>query len=275
MHNKKILIICVNYNSYNELLDYLESIDKANSHPKKTALIDIFIADNTTANNKLIDTSIYKNINVMNKPFQENLGYLGGVNRIIKEIGFSYLKMYDYFIISNVDLLVSKDIFKNLLYNNYDPQIGWITPRIISLHTKFDKNPRMIVRPSLFRMKLMLFFYSYPVLFSLYQKLIHPFVRKKKTSKTRNIIYAGHGSFMIFTKSFFKKIDNIQFDSFLFGEEMFFAELIRQANMKVFYDESLLINDYEHVSTKSIKGKLSIKMNRDSIKMLIKKFWKE
>lgn len=275
MSKKEISIICVNYNSYNELYDYLGTIDLASSHIKDIASIDVFIADNTVENNIRIEISPYQYINVSVKSFYENLGYLGGVNRIIESIGISDIKKYDYVIISNVDLFMSENFFEILLSNNYDSQIGWITPRIISLQDKQDKNPRMIYRPSLSKMRIILFLFNYSYLFYAYKKILHKIARKKKAINTNEIIYAGHGSFMIFTKSFFKAVDNIQFDSFLYGEEIFFAELNRKANLKVYYDRSIFVNDIEHVSTKKVKRMVWYQMNRDSIKMLIRKFWKE
>ncbi len=274
MLKKKILIICVNYNSYNELSEYLKTIDRSSSHTKEVASIDVYVADNTVENFKKIDISPYQCINITVKPFHENLGYLGGVNKVIESNKISDLKIYDYVIISNVDLFMSEHFLEILLNNNYDSQIGWITPRIISLQDKNDKNPRMINRPSLLKMKFILFLYKYSYLFYFYKKILHHFARKKKTTNTNEIIYAGHGSFMIFTKSFFKVVDNIRFDSFLYAEEIFFAELIRKTNLKVFYDRSIFINDIEHISTKKIKRIAWYKMNQDSIRMLIERFWK-
>ena len=43
----KIAIFCVTYNSYNELTNYLSSIDVASKMAVETISVDVFIADNT------------------------------------------------------------------------------------------------------------------------------------------------------------------------------------------------------------------------------------
>jgi len=59
---KYILLSCVNYNSYNELVDYLQSINEAAAYAKEVVFIDVVISDNSIIKTT-INTSIYTSIN--------------------------------------------------------------------------------------------------------------------------------------------------------------------------------------------------------------------
>ena len=51
---------------------------------------------------------------------------------------------------------------------------------------------------------------------------------KRYRSNEAKYIYAGHGSFIILTKAFFQNYSNIAYPMFLYGEEIYLAELIRE-----------------------------------------------
>ena len=85
--------------------------------------------------------------------------------------------------------------------------------------------------------------------------LLYILKSRKRADSPSCTIYAGHGSFMLFTKEFIAQYDDLQFPTFLYGEEIFFAELIRAANLKVLYAPTLLINNTGNVST----GRVSLK----------------
>ena len=86
-------------------------------------------------------------------------------------------------------------------------------------------------------------------------------------------VYAGHGSFMIFTKAFFLKKPKLQYPVFLFGEEIYFAELMRSYSLKVTYIPRLKVFDKEHISTSKMKSDFYYKCNREAIKYLISTFY--
>ena len=88
-------------------------------------------------------------------------------------------------------------------------------------------------------------------------------------------IYAGHGSFMMLTRSYFESYAKIEYPIFLFGEELFLAEQVRLAGKKVRYIPTLVIEDNEHVSTSTIKKKSYFKYNQDSIKYILDTYYNE
>ena len=269
MDNGSVLILCVNYNSYEELNNYLESIDKACDFVNKKINVEVKIADNTHENLHKIDLSRYKSFSSKKFLYNVNHGYMGAVMKLIKDTGEDNVKKYDYVIISNVDLILSESFFEDLFSTSNDNKIGWIAPQIFSLLENRDRNPKMINRPSLKKMELLLLKYKYPILHYLYTYILYPFMGKKMESYNgNNSIYAGHGSIMIFTKEFMKENVSFKYHTFLFGEEIFFGELVKKSSLKVVYNPKIRVNDIDHASTSKLKSKDYFKMNYDSINKL-------
>lgn len=258
----------MNYNSYAELTNYLQSIERALLKCDNEINVDVWVADNTTANVRHVDVSLFQTIEVKVYQFQENLGYMGAIEKLIEIKGPDRVKCYDYTILSNVDLLLTEAFFTNLLKIQLSKNIGWIAPQIFSLSEKRDRNPKMISRPSAKRIQLLLLMYKYPILYRLYNELVYRFRNKKLDSPTNNKIYAGHGSLMIFTKAFMKDHATFQFPCFLFGEEIFFGELARSSNLQVVYMPQIAVDDIDHASTSKLKRKNYCKMNYESLTKL-------
>jgi GT2 family glycosyltransferase len=234
------------------------------------AQIDIIVADNSTEKQDVV-CQTPKNVSITIHPTTENLGYLGGIINSMK-ISNLYFDEYIYVIISNVDVLLPPDFFAILLSYNKDKSLAWIAPKIISQKERRDRNPKILNRPVLNHIDRLRLLYKYPILYYLYTKTLYK--RKKlQQENNRQEIYAGHGSFMIFTGNFIEKNREMEFPCFLFGEEIFLAELVRKNNKKVMYEPDIKVYDIDHVST----GKMSIKklcqMNYDSLTKIKKHFY--
>ena len=265
----KIAIVCVNYNSYEELCGYLRSIDRAVKGIDGISL-EIIVADNSNGNN-IIDSNQFEYIHLKQECY-ENLGYLGGASAVINNM--LDVMVYDYVAISNVDLQLSEDFFKVLNSIDVCRDTAWIAPQIYSHDEERDRNPKVISRYSKRKLKMLYYMYKYPILFYLYTATAYK--RKKLAPKYDEMdIYAGHGSFMLLTRNFFKEYKKIEYPIFLFGEELFLAELIREKGMKVRYVPSLRLEDNEHVSTSRMKKKFYFKCNTESIKYILDTFYEQ
>jgi len=272
----KLIFLCVNFNSYFELKEYLDSIIfAANKKMEHCLNIEIFISDNSSNYEDFDINALAKSrfVKISMLSHQQNLGYLGGVDKIIRSLPKGYLNTFDYVIVSNVDLLLSSTFFLDLCNVKLDKNVGWIAPRIYSLKEKRDRNPGILYRPSLLKLKILTLIFSSPWINYLYVNLIYKRRKRKKRILQYNRIYAGHGSFMIFTNSFIQKINCFGFESFLFCEEIFLAELMQYHKLDVIYDPSISLNDIDHVSTGLLKSNIYCKWNRDSIKYVIHKFF--
>ncbi len=271
MDSNSILIACVNFNTYNKLETYIFSIINSKIQSNLELNIDILISDNSNSKKELNVTNI-RDLNIYHIFNERNFGYLGG---IVEALSKTKLRPedYRYFVISNVDLRVPITFFQDLLNTKFDPNIGWIAPSIISEKENRDRNPKIITRPSKLKMKITAFMYWMPVIHLFYSKLVYPKKKRDSYKHFNKKIYAGHGSFMLFTNSFTKKNVDLNYQSFLFGEEIFFAELNRISGLDTIYFPELVVHDIDHVSTSKIKKSEYYKMNFQSIKYLIKRFF--
>lgn len=114
-------------------------------------------------------------------------------------------------------------------------------------------------------------FYRYPILHYLYTKTFYK--SKKYVSKVAGNIYAGHGSFIILTKEYIKRCGIINYPVFLFGEEIYLAEMCRENNFTVSYCPDISVSDKEHVSTGKIRSRLYYRYNYEAINYAIKTFY--
>jgi GT2 family glycosyltransferase len=268
-----ILIICVNYNSYDKLINYINSINNAYLFCSSESLvIDVVIADNSDNYFSINIDQIQ--INYKQYKTGNNLGYIGAVHLSIKKLNIN-LYSYNYFIISNVDILLDICFFENLLKIEVVSNIGWIAPCIYSEYENRDRNPKIMHRPTRKKMELLALLYKYPILYHLYANIFY-FIRKKNVKQSEKCsIYAGHGSCMIFTNSLLKSYSDFYYPSFLFGEEIFFAEILKKYNFKTYYHPQIKVIDSDHINTKNLHRKLFYRWNYNSINILIKLFFNE
>lgn len=263
----KILIVCVNYNSYNELRLYLNSII-ASARRANQVSVHVIVADNSTCcqNVEISDSKVKIQTITYN-----NIGYLGAAQIAIYSI--KDLDTFDYVAISNVDLLVKEDFFEQLSTIVVDKKTAWIAPQIWSDYEDRDRNPKIIKRYSKKKLQILNLLYQYPILDWMYTNTFYKKKSKYRTYREQKI-YAGHGSFILLTNEFFKCC-HINYPIFLFGEELYLAELIMRAGLRVHYYPKLVVYDMEHVSTGKMKKIFYYKCNKESIDYILKTFYNE
>ena len=264
-----IALFCVNYNSYDKLSSFLGAIDHGATTVSGKAQIDIYIADNSDKNIQSIKTDM-KNCHAKAFEYNSNLGYFGAIGRMMQDIDVK--NIYDYTIISNVDLEIDNDFFIQLLATNVDKNTGWIAPQIYSIAEHRDRNPKIMERYAEKKLKVLRLFYKYPLLNALYTATMYK--RKKLQShKDGSVIYAGHGSLIILTKEFFNRCGIVNYPVFLFGEELYLAEECRSHHLNVVYSPKIRVVDSEHTSTSKMKKKFYNKCNIEAIDYILATYY--
>jgi GT2 family glycosyltransferase len=247
------------------MYNYLDSINEAVQKVKNELAVEVMISDNTTDNYEDINTEKYTHITVKSFPLHYNWGYLGGISEIIKNIPEIRFNEYVYIIISNVDILLPHDFFERLMDCNFNENVAWIAPQIYSQKEKRDRNPKILRRPDIKHINKLQLLYTYPLLYKVYTAIFYKIKYRNSGISNRGEIYAGHGSFMIFSGDFFERNRDFKYPSFLFGEELFLAELVRNSNAIVFYEPTIVVNDIDHTSTGKLKRTEYCKMNYDAL----------
>lgn len=262
---KKIAIYCVTYNSYNSLEVYLSSLDKANCHQE--VFLTVYVGDNTEERIQHI-TYNPKSFKLQVSQIGKNLGYFGAIKLLMQQ--HSPLE-YDFTIISNVDLTLNDNLFSVLTNLDTMSNCGWIAPAIVSKLEQRDKNPKILKRYIKKKLIILSYLFKYHWLYNIYT---HSAYKIKKYIKHNSMeIYAGHGSFIILTKEYFKRCDIIDYPVFLFCEEIYLGEQCIHHGLKVIYEPLLVVYDTEHVSTGTFINKQYCKYNYNAIKYIINKYY--
>lgn len=266
----KCILFCINYNSFESLINYLNSINIAYNNVTDKLELIVVIVDNSNKFKK-VNTKNYS-FNVIHIETKSNLGYFGGFSYGIKKCKEN-IKTFNYIMVSNVDLIMNQDFFNKLVYLKTEPDVGCIAPSIISKKEKIDRNPKILKRYSVKSLKKLMLMYKFPILYYMYRLLFYTKRRKKVNHESEQIIYGAHGAFMIFKNNFSDFLSNFVYPTFLFGEEIFCAEHLRLNNLKTIYKKELVVYDSEHISTSKMKKKYYFECNYNALKTIIKEFY--
>lgn len=276
-----ILVCCINFFNSDEVIEYVNNIlliSNSNVH--------IAIIDNSNDDEELKKLETYGNsidrIHVYKS--SKNLGYLSGLLYGY----YSYSKENNtkpqYVIFGNTDIeFIDKDFFGKLAQIDINSSIGVVAPSIISVITGKDQNPHMVNRISKKKLVFLKLIYSNPFLYLFYFYLSH--IKKRlslKQSKIRQnettglkYIYAPHGSYMILTNTFFEKFNyQVEYNGFLYSEEVYIAELCRIKDLKVLYYPQLRVVHNEHSTTSLISFFKRSKLQYNSIVYILDCFFK-
>lgn len=264
----KIIIVAVNYNTYSELNSFLNSVEESVRACEDKVVVDVVIADNSTKK-ECFNTDSFTNLIIKVVPLN-NLGYMGGAQHIINST--EDLLSYDYVAISNVDLKLNIDFISTLNAFKINDNVGWIAPSIYSLQEKRDK--KTLYRPSAKKFRILCTIFRYPILFNIYRSTLYLRKRKSVDLTKSKEIYSGHGAFILLTKGFFRRVHSLDFKPFLFCEENYIAELLRENGLKCIYEPTLKIWDSEHVSTGKIDYKRICKLNYEAHLFIFKRFYR-
>ncbi len=242
---KKYLLICVTYHSDEALHAFVESVRHAAERVNGLLQVDIEIADNG----------------------KENLGYLGGALPLYN----AKAQGYDYVSISNVDLTLAPDFFEQLLKVDIT-DVAWLAPDIYTEKINRHENPYMLARPTKRDFLIWKIIYSCTWIYRLYHAL---YVLKSRRQQVYPACtaYAGHGSFMLLTKTFVAHYPELHYPTFMYGEEIWLAELTRAARLKVAYTPTLRITNIGNINTGSMKQAQKSRWSKESLRAIYKQFF--
>lgn len=271
--SKRILIVPVNYNSYDYLDSYLKSVSEAWDMARDECRLTVYIADNSTKPEEVV-LSKY-NIPDLKIIRLDNPGYFGGALHIINNC--LNVDDYDYVIISNVDMTFELSALKSLVNLNLSDDVGWISPYRFSERYNSPIFVEKENRPSKWKIKALMWLFKFPMLHRIQKTRA---TKRYKTLATENHlrpkrIYSGCGSCFILTKRFFESYPRLHYPLFLYGEEIFIAELARTANLTVRYEPSIRLTNIGEISTGNVNSKTICNYNYKALKYLYNRFFND
>ena len=226
---------------------------------QSACILDIVVADNGPTQSALAEViREYKDRpSVRFEVMPRNLGYYGAAQVVLDNIWRRDLP--EWVIVSNADIHIpSKDFCSRLAgYGNTFPVIA---PAIISGFTGRDQNPFKYRRPSAWSMHLKRLLRRVEILarliesqYSLKQNLRRAGLLCSRLSGSSSPlpVYAAHGSFIAFNRTYFERGGTLKARAFLFAEEIFVAESCRRLRLPIMYCQGIHVVHSEHAATKA------------------------
>jgi len=265
--NKDFGIIVLNYLNYEDTIELIKNLNSQ----KWFDQINLYVVDNHS-NNESADEirRIQQKICFTFLESENNSGFAVGENIGFKkalEDGCNFIAS-----INNDTLIDPKQVDfldKIRRIHKNDKSIGLITIDIENLDG-VKQNPLQEFSPSLLKVLLIKLFFNlylhkvyYFLRIHMFYELINKYVDYRDRSKLKEyknpilsnsrFIYAAHGSFVVFTPSFFEYFSGHNEQTFLFCEEFIRAEELRSKGLKTWLCMDLSIKHKESKTIKMLK----------------------
>ena len=270
----EVLFLLVHYYNEKDLFRFIREELQMLSYVKWKAVV----VDNGSEDPKSLQKNLSEHKNVIYLNPDENLGYLNGAAAGLDYYKSIYGNITPWIIVANTDIKIVKKDFLEILFS-LQKQLDMVGPSIVSSSSGAQLNPFLLTRIKKSKLKFLLIVFSFYPLYLVYQLLSIVKSRlvnsKNKLNLSSSVIYAMHGSFMIFKKSFFDKGGKLHYPSFLYEEEIYVAEQARQLNLIIMFEPSIELIHYEHSTTGTIKSIKQFRFIRNSIKYIINNFFNE
>jgi GT2 family glycosyltransferase len=208
-----------------------------------------------------------------------NEGYLGAFRIALEHWKKKENIWPELAILCNTDISITPDTLINSLREAAKiPSAGLVGPSIRSTLSNVDQNPFMMDRMTPASLKLLLTENSFYPFYLAYQTLsyIKRFFKRngEKTEEVKRV-YALHGACIGITRLMLDKcFARFKEAGFLYGEEIFLAELCHQNGLSAFYHPGSQVEHREHTTTGRYKSVKHIRYLHDSLSRIEELFFK-
>lgn len=232
MEEKSVLIVILNYKTYEMTLDLVSQLKKI-----KYKNYQIMVIDNNSNNGSKEELERHKDGNYIFYPNSVNSGYAAGNN-----IGIKYAvdNNFDYTWILNNDVKIINEDCLNILIGSFvDDKIASVGPKIIDLDGNICSP--YVKRPSVWNMTLGVVSYKN---------------NRDKFQNTSGFVYRLHGCCMILNNKVMKKVDYFDERTFLYCEEEILAEKFISMGYVSFYNPKV---EVLHMESSTVNKEFSKK----------------
>lgn len=273
---KSVCISVVCYNNENEVIAFGKKLSRQNYEN-----IFLVVTCNSTTDFAFLENEINK------LPFKtliieppKNLGYLNGCLFGLRTLG--KIDSFDWIIMCNTDIdFYEDDFFSKLVEEPYEDSIWCQGPSIMLASNNIQQNPFLKKRPSKgYILRRYLSFINYYIYCAQYVS----FRLKRRALNSRSscaggreqheMVYAVHGSFFILRSGLVQKLLNTDNSIFMYGEELFIAELAEASNKKTMVNWKLHVIHNENQTTSMVTSKLKQQWKKTSMCFIYKNFFK-
>lgn len=259
MQHFKYVIVVLVYRNTRDILDFIKSVKKA-MNSFQIIMVNSFFDEKSKSDFEEIAKAYHCDfVNV------ENKGYSYGNNCGIRFAKSHY--SFDYLICSNPDIVIREfnpDIMKKYPGQIYGPDIMTKSKRKQNpMMVKYNKFSYFMIYHG-YRQNIRFFIFMgmginkvFRILAQVYMKLFH----------IRDIrVFQLHGSFLIFSKEYVLKNEQV-FDEnfFLFGEEGVLAVRAARAGTNLYYSKDMKVFHKEDGSMKLFTGNLDGEVKKSNL----------
>jgi GT2 family glycosyltransferase len=242
----EVLLITVNYGT---AADVRRLLDQPAFHPAPAQGVSVVVVDNGPKRGEGLASINRSDGRVRLLVPGRNLGYFGAAHWALRQYSRDRA-LPRWIAVCNPDItLKTPDFFVRLLelYGSDQPTV--LAPAILSMRTGEAEPIFMLHRPARSRMHFYKWIFRYYPLGCAYHVASAAKSgltarrgrgrRRRPQSGTPTTIYAPHGSFLLFNRSYFERGGSLAYGAFLFGEEFFVAESVRRLDGSIVYDPRL------------------------------------
>ena len=270
-----ICVVVVNYFNEEEVAGFVTDCLLA----QEGVLLNVIIVDNGSWDSSKLTSLRSDKITVLNPG--KNLGYLHAFLFAWEQIRSAFSEVPAFIVLSNSDIeFAGKHVFKDMVQYHSRTDFACIGPSVFSTLQNIEQNPFASQRISRRRLKTINFFQSAYPLYLIYQglSLLKNKLRSGKkvlqSSGTAREVYAIHGSFMIFSAKFMhEEAAKLTKAPFLFGEELYVAEVARKSGYRSYFDNRLSVFHREHATTRIFKSRSMVRLLHESTSRILKEFY--
>jgi len=213
----------------------------------------------------------------------ENRGYFGAANWALHQYRASGRKPR-WVIVCNNDVVFEDRQFLAKLWQRDPASVQVIAPAIIVAAGGMDCNPFLRRRPSRFQLfRYRLWHRNFYLMWC--KQWLSPYVRQARrqlyfwrrpsTPSGGSMVYAAHGAFLIFSRSYFEAGGYIDDGFFLYAEEFSVAEICRRLQLRVLHDPDLRVWHYAHQVTGRMCNRTSFEWGRQGFEYALRTYFRE
>ncbi|MDZ4752191.1 MAG: glycosyltransferase [Flavobacteriales bacterium] len=269
----KLCWLLINYFKEEELVSFVREflLDQTEGD------IEVRIADNGSYKPEVLD-GLLSDKRVRIDGNGTNLGYFGGANLAFQGYQLEHGSFPDLIVISNFDVEFDKKNFISKMQEEVlKSPFQILAPRIRNRNSLSEMNPYYSERISISKLNRLISITAFYPLYAIYQ-LLH-LVKKNVSSsgfegKSDGPFYAIHGSFIILKREYFESGAHLTFGSFLYGEELFLAEMAALHRLKTGVCKSIEVIHKEHSTTGVFKSAKHMRFLHDSLVYIRQNFFK-
>ncbi len=275
-----ILVVCVHYRRPDDTRRFVES---ALQQATRSELRIVVVDNSSLPAEYAAPAEIHSLRQARVVVPRSNTGYFGAASIALRD-HLSSNRLPAWLIVSNPDIgFTDPGVLERLsdLHRGSEPSV--LAPSIRSAITGVDQNPLMRTRPTRLRMQAYRWLFSNGLSDAAYQGLSslkrRALVSRSSNSHKRPLalrpeaIYAPHGSFIAFHKSYFEQGGNLDHGAFLFGEEIYVAETARRLQLTVLYEPRVTLTHAEHSSVRGLLHRETAQYRKEASRYLAETYF--